>query len=140
MSHAVSHISSSDIGSYRPEDRKLLWNDALESSFKELKSMVSAETLLSYPFWKLPFTFHIDASDKQLGAFISHNNKPIELFSRIFTKSQSNYIITKKEVILIVECLKQLWGIIFGYEINVFSYHNNLIYVATLIEYQRVMR
>ena len=37
--------------------------------------MVSAETLLNYPDWKIPFTVHTDAPDKQLGAVISQNNK-----------------------------------------------------------------
>ena len=41
--------------------------------FKEIKRVVSAETLLYYPDWKLPFTFHTDAFDKQLGAVISQN-------------------------------------------------------------------
>ena len=48
-----------------PKVIKILWNDALESSSKELKRMVSAETLTSYPYWKLPFKVHTDASDKQ---------------------------------------------------------------------------
>ena len=39
-----------------------------------------------------------------------------------------------------MECLKQFRGIIFGYEINVFSDHKNLFYAATLSESQRVMR
>ena len=39
-----------------------------------------------------------------------------------------------------MECLKQFWVIIFGYEINVLSDNNNLVYVATLSESQRVMR
>ena len=39
----------------------------------------------------------------------------------------------------IVECLKQFRGILFGYEINIFSDHNNLSYVATLSESQRVI-
>ena len=39
--------------------------------------MVSSEKLLSYPYWKVTFTVHTDASDKQLGDDISHNNKPI---------------------------------------------------------------
>ena len=56
-------------------------NYALEMSFKELRRMVSAETLLSYPDLKLPFTVHTDASDKQLGSIISQYNKPIALFS-----------------------------------------------------------
>ena len=39
-----------------------------------------------------------------------------------------------------MECFKQFRGILFGYEIIVFSYHNNLVYAATLSESQRVMR
>ena len=38
--------------------------------------MVSVETLLSYPDWKLPFTVHTDTYDKQLGSVIIQNNKP----------------------------------------------------------------
>ena len=38
-----------------------------------------------------------------------------------------------------MECLNQLRGIIFGYEINVFSYHKNLVYAKTLSESQRVI-
>ena len=39
-----------------------------------------------------------------------------------------------------MECLKQFQGIIFGYEIKVFSDHKNLADAAILSEYQRVMR
>ena len=38
-----------------------------------------------------------------------------------------------------MECLRQLRGIFFGYEINVFSYNNNLVYDTTLSESQRVL-
>ena len=31
--------------------------------------MVSEETVLNYPYCKIPFTVHTDASDKQLGDF-----------------------------------------------------------------------
>ena len=41
--------------------------------------MVSGETLLRYPYWTITFTVHMDASDKQLGAISSQNNKPISL-------------------------------------------------------------
>ena len=101
--------------------------------------MVSSEKLLSYTGWKIIFTFHTDASDKQLCAVISHNNKPIAFFSIILGKPQGKYTKTDKEIILVVECLKQFRGIFFGYEINVFSYHNNLVYAATLSESQRAI-
>ena len=48
-----------------PKGRKTSWNCALESSFKELKDMVSDETLLSYPYWTIPFTVNTDAFDKK---------------------------------------------------------------------------
>ena len=54
-----------------PNCRKILWNDALEGSFKELKRMVSTETLLSYLDYILTFTVHTYASVKQLCAVIS---------------------------------------------------------------------
>ena len=38
-----------------------------------------------------------------------------------------------------MECLKQFRRILFGYEINVFSDHKNLVYAATLSESQRVV-
>ena len=101
--------------------------------------MVSTETLKSYLTWKLPFTVHTDVSDKQLGSFISYNNKPIDFFSRRLIKPQHKYTMTKKELLAIVECLNQFRGILFGYEINVFSNHKNMVYVATLSESQRVM-
>ena len=102
--------------------------------------MVSAETLLSYPYWKIPFTVHTNASDKQLGDVISQNNKTIAFFSIRLSKPKRNYTTTEKALLLIVECLNQFCGILFGYEINVSSDHKNLVYAATLSESQRVMR
>ena len=58
--------------------------------------MVSAETLLTYLDWKIPFTVHTDASDKQLGDIISHNNKPIAFFCSRLSKLHHNYTTTDK--------------------------------------------
>ena len=101
--------------------------------------MVSYETLLNDPDCTIFFTLHTDASNKQLGDDIIQNNKPLELSSRILSKSQHNDTTTEKELLLIVECLKELRGIIFVYEINICSDHKNLVYAATLREYKRVM-
>ena len=92
-SHVLAPLTEAYSG---PKGRKISWNDALEISFKKLKCMISAETLLSYPDWKILFTVHTDASDKQLGAVISQNNKPIVFFSIKLCNPQSNYTTTKK--------------------------------------------
>ena len=87
QSHILAPLTEASSG---PKGRKILWNYALEKFFKEIKSMVSAETLLSYPDWKLPFIVHTDASDKQLGSIIIQNNKPIAFISRKLSKPQRN--------------------------------------------------
>ena len=101
--------------------------------------MVSAVTLIIYLDRKLLFTFHNDALNKQLGAVISHNNTLIAFFSRKLSKPHRNYTKTEKELLAIVERLKQFRGIVFDYEINVFLDHKNLVYAATMSEYQIVM-
>ena len=55
-------------------------------------------------------------------------------------KPQRNYTTTEKELLTIVECLNQFQGILFGFKINVFSYHKIMLYAATLSKSQRVMR
>ena len=135
-SHVIAPLTEASTG---PKGSKIKWTEALEHSLTKLKEMVSADTLLNYPDWTIPFTIHTDASDKQLGAVISQNGKPIAFFSRRLSKAQRNYTTTEKELLSIVECLKQFRGILFGYEIDVFSDHKNLVYAATLSESQRVM-
>ena len=92
-SHVLAPLAEAASG---PKGRKILWNSALEISIKELNHMFSTDTLLSYPDWKLPFTIHTDASDKQLCAVISQNNKPIAFSSRKLSKPQRNYTTTDK--------------------------------------------
>ena len=48
-SHILAPLTEVDSG---PKGRNILWNDALEISFKELNFVVSTEKLLSYPYWK----------------------------------------------------------------------------------------
>ena len=96
--------------------------------------MVSDKTSLGHIYWTIPFKVHTDSSDKQLYGVISHYNKPISFFSKIISNPQHKYSTTKKELLKILECLKQLCRIRFGYEISIFLDHTNLFYAATLSE------
>ena len=103
-----------------PKGRKILWNDALKNPFKEIKSMVSDETLLNYQDWYIHITVHTDASDKKLGDVISQNNKKSYIVSRILIKPRSNYNKSQNDIPSMVELLKHFQVIFFGYETNVF--------------------
>ena len=95
--------------------------------------------MLTYPDWSKPFDIHTKASDFHLGAVISQEGKPIAFFSRKLNSAQKNYTTTKKELLSIVECVKEFRNILFGYHIRVFLDHKNLVHAATMLQSQRVM-
>ena len=73
-SHVLAYLTEVDSV---PKGREILWNNYLEVSFRELKHMVYAETLLNYLYWKIMVAVHTYASDNQLGTIIIRNDKPI---------------------------------------------------------------
>ena len=63
----------------------------------------------------------MDASKVQLGAVISQDNKPIAFYSRKLNPVQINYTTTERELLFIVETLKELRNILLGQQIKVFK-------------------
>ena len=53
-----------------------------QDAFEKMKQIVAKEVILSYPNFSKDFEVHTDASDKQLGAVISQDHKPIAFYSR----------------------------------------------------------
>jgi len=119
---------------------KITWTPELETVFKETIDMVCTETMLNYPDWSKPFNIHTNASDYQLGAVISQDGKPIAFYSRKLNKAQRNYTTTEKELLSIVETVKEFRNVLFGCPIRVFSDHKNLVHTTTILQSQRVMR
>ena len=116
------------------------WNDDCENAFIALKKLIAKETLLAYPNFNKKFTIHTDASDFQLGAVISQDGKPLAFYSRKLTSAQRNYTTTEKELLSIVETLKEFRNILLGYEVEIFTDHKNLTYESTECSSQRAQR
>ena len=84
-----------------------VWTSVEQKAFNDMKKILSKETLLAYPNFEEPFEIHTDASDMQLGAVISQKGKPIAFYLRKLLPAQTRYTTTEKELLLIVETLKE---------------------------------
>ena len=94
------------------------WTEEHQKAFEHMKKSISRETLLVYPDFNKPFEIHTDASKVQLGAVISQDNKPIAFYSRKLNPAQVNYTTTERELLSIVETLKDVRNILLGQQIR----------------------
>ena len=100
---------------------KWQWQDIHQQAFEDMKEIIASETLLAYPNFLKPFKIYTDASHTQLGAVISQESKPIAFYSRKLTAPQTRYTTIERELLSIVETLKEFRNILFGHEIIIYS-------------------
>jgi RNase H-like domain found in reverse transcriptase/Integrase zinc binding domain len=104
------------------------WTDVHQKAFETIKRIMSQEVLLTYPDFSKTFDIHTDASKLQMGAVISQEGKPIAFFSKKLNDAQTRYTTTERELLAIVETLKEFKNILIGQRIRVYTDHKNLIY------------
>ena len=114
------------------------WGEQQGKAFQMAKRIIAREVMLAYPDFTKPFDLHTDASHYQLGAVISQNGKPIAFYSRKLNDAQTRYTTTERELLSIVETLKEYRNILLGHKICVYTDHKNLCYKNFNTE--RVMR
>jgi hypothetical protein len=92
------------------------WTSECQNAFEDMKILITKETLLTYPNFKKPFEIHTDASKVQLGiaACISQEGRPVAFYSRILNPAQTRYTTTERELLSIVETLKEFRNILLG--------------------------
>ena len=98
---------------------KFEWTAEAKIAFDEMKRIIAQETLLAYPKFDEIFDIHMDASLLQLGACILQNGKPITFYRRKLNPVQTRYTTTERELLSIVEVLKEFRNILLGQQIMV---------------------
>ena len=104
------------------------WGENESKAFHDTKKIISKETVLAFPNFDIPFVIYTDASKSQLGGVITQNGKPLAFYSRKLKDAQTRYTTTERELLSIVETLKEFRTILLGHKIIIYTDHKNLIY------------
>ena len=119
---------------------KFQWTQEMDAAFAKIKAILAEDTMLAYPRYGERFHVHTDASDKQMGGVVSQKDRPIAFFSRKLNSAQRRYTTTDKELLAIVETLKQFKTMLKGQDVVVHTDHQNLTYESTEHTSDRVLR
>ena len=84
---------------------KFKWSDDKNNLYEHIKLIMDRNTLLYYPGFNKLFKKYFNATNFQLGGGISQEGKPIYFYSRKLAGSQKNYMVVKKELLIIVKTL-----------------------------------
>ena len=119
---------------------KFEWDKNAQKAFDLVKSKIANDALLAHPNFAKPFDVHADSSAYQLGGVVSQEGRPIAFFSKKLNSAQKNYPITEKELLSIVETLKEFKYLLLGNRITIHTDHKNLMYLDTKHTCDRVLR
>ena len=90
--------------------RSFTWTDQCTEAFSKLKQFLTSAPILALPDWSKPFIVDTDASDTGIGAVLSQCHEDgkehvISYASRLLTKPERNYCVTRKELLAVITFL-----------------------------------
>jgi hypothetical protein len=108
---------------------KFEWRQEHQDAFDQMKTLMSKETLLTFPNFNEPFHIFTDASKYQLGAVIIQDNKPLAFYNRKMNEAQKRYTTGEQELLSIVETLIEFQNILFGQQIIIHTDHRKIFFI-----------
>jgi RNase H-like domain found in reverse transcriptase len=98
------------------------------------------DVLLAYPNHSKPFDIKTNASDYQLSAIIKQDNCPVAYYARKLNSAQKKYTTIKKELLSIVETLKEFRSMLLGAPITIYTDHKNFTHKLSSFSTQCILR
>jgi hypothetical protein len=105
------------LSSMTSKNVKFNWADEHQKAFENIKKIFCREVMLTFPNFSKPFHIYTYASDRQLGAVITRDEKPIAFYSRKLNSAHQRYTTGEQELLSLVETLREFHNILLGYRI-----------------------
>lgn len=101
------------------KDVKFDWNEDCDRAFQTIKKTITSDNILCHFDPDLPVVLTCDASNKGIGAILSHrfpngDCKPMAFASRTYNKAEENYSTIHKEALAIVFGVQKHYQILIG--------------------------
>ena len=113
------------------KDKKFIWDEACEMSFKRLKECLTTAPILTLPEGVEGFVIYTDASNQGYGAVLMQNDKVVAYASRQLKVHEKNYPTHDLELGAVVFALKVWRHYLYGAKFEVFTDHKSLKYIFT---------
>lgn len=113
------------------KESKFNWNNECREAFESCKREISSPKILAHYDPKKPIIVTTDASDKGIGAVLSHRingqERPVFFISRTLTKAEQKYPILHREALGIVYAMERFYKYIYGQFVEIYTDHRPLV-------------
>ena len=117
------------------------WDKEHQEAFEKIQQYIQTTEILHHPNWKEPFYVFVDASKYYYGGVLLQKRYGkyvvIDMFSRSWRESQIGRHITTKELLALVECVREWRPYLYTNEFTIHSDSRNLLYLFDKINGKR---
>jgi hypothetical protein len=119
----LHHLTKTDV--------PYVWDEKCETAFQELKRKLMSAPVLTLPDETKPFAVVGDASKIAGGAILMQGDRVVAYCGRKWNSAELNYTVGEKELLAIVDALREWRCYLEGKTFEVFTDHNPLIWLQT---------
>ena len=110
------------------------WTADCQNAFLDLRRKLVSAPILAFPNFSKPFLLDTDASDNGIGAVLSQVQEDgrecvIAYASRMLTKAERRYCVTRKELLAIVTFVYHFWHYLLGQQFTLQTDHGSLTWL-----------
>ncbi|KAK3102810.1 hypothetical protein FSP39_014067 [Pinctada imbricata] len=110
--------------------RAFIWSEECQNAFEKLKEKLIESPILAHPDFTKPFILDTDASLDSIGGVLSQEvdgyERVIAYGSRVLTKSERRYCVTRRELLAIVFFVTQFRHYLYGRKFKIRTIHGSL--------------